>query len=217
MQQATLDKIAERISTRLIERCYDFYKLGVWSKLLQKLSRGRPVPVEQLADNLRLTTDKVFEIMQQLPDTEFNQQGDVVGMGLSLNPTSHYFQVNGYILFTWCALDTLIYPVVLGQAAQVKSKCPITGNEVRFSIGPDGIKHLNPATAVVSIVIPEASQTCCRSNFCSQGHFFHSSEPASVWLSKQPQAAFILSVDEAFQVGYKLSEKLIRIKMETMQ
>ena len=217
IEQSTLDKIAESVSTRLTERCCDFYKLGVWSKLLQQLTNGQSVSITQLADNLHLSYDTVSEILQQLPDTEFDQQGDIVGMGLSLNPTPHHFRVNGYTLFTWCALDALIYPVTLGQAAQVSSKCPVTGYEVRFSVGPDAIKHLNPATAVVSIVIPEAAQTCCRSNFCDQGNFFSSFEPASAWLSAQSQVAYILSVDDAFQVGYKLAKKLIRIEMETLQ
>lgn len=215
MQQSTLDKIAESISTRLTERCCDFYKLGVWSKLLQQLTNGQSVSITQLADNLHLSDDKVFEILQQLPDMEFDQQGDIVGMGLSLKPTSHHFQVNGHTLFTWCALDALIYPVTLGQAAQVSSNCPVTGDEVSLSIGPDGIKYLTPATAVVSIVIPEASQTCCRSNFCDQGYFFSSAEPASAWLSAHPQVAYILSIDDAFQVGYKLAKKLTGIEMGT--
>lgn len=215
MQQSTLDKIAESISNRLTERCCDFYKVGVWSKLLQQLTKGHPVSVAQLADNLHLSADKVFEILRQLPDMEFNPQGDVVGMGLSLNPTSHRFQVNGHTLFTWCALDTLIYPVALGQTAHVSSKCLVTGDEVSFFVSPGGIKHLNLASAVVSVVIPEASQTCCRRNFCDQGYFFSASEPASAWLSAQPQVAYILSVDEAFQVGHELAKKLIRLEMET--
>ena len=216
MQQSTLDDIAESISNRLTERCCDFYKLGVWSKLLQQLTKGQPVSVAHLADNLHLSTDKVSEILRQFPDMEFNRQGDVVGMGLSLKPTSHQFQVPERTLFTWCALDSLIYPVALGQAAQVSSRCPVTGDEVSFFASPDGIKNLTPITAVVSIVILEASQTCCRSNFCDQGFFFSSSEPASVWLSAQPQVAYILPVDEAFQVGYKLAKKLTGTEMETI-
>jgi alkylmercury lyase len=206
MQQQTLNELAEQIFNKLTEGRRGFYESGVWLELLRLLAQGKPVSTSQIANSLHLAVDKVGEILNQSPDMEFDTRGNIVGMGLSLNPTPHRFQVNGHQLYTWCALDSLMYPVALEQTAQVKSTCPVTGDEVRATVTLEGVSELFPATSAVSIFIPENSQTCCRSTFCNEGKFFTSAEAASVWLGNRP-SGLALSVAEAFHVGAIVSSK----------
>lgn len=65
----------------------------------EQLAAATGRPVKQIADSL-----------PGLPSIELDEQGRVVGMGITLNPTPHHFEVDGTNLFTWCALDTLIFP-----------------------------------------------------------------------------------------------------------
>ena len=206
MQQRTLNELAEQIFNKLTEGCKDFYKSGVWLELLQLLAKGQAASPGQMANNLHLPEQEVIKLLSHSPDIEFDAQGNITGMGLTLNPTPHQFQLNGHQLYTWCALDSIMYPVALGQPAQVKSTCPVTNSEVRATITPEAVSELFPATTMLSIVIPESSQTCCRSTFCNQGNFLASAEAASVWLTNQPNG-LALSVAEAFQVGAIVSCK----------
>ncbi|MDR7423587.1 MAG: alkylmercury lyase MerB [Armatimonadota bacterium] len=135
----------------------------------------------------------------RLPGVEWTDAGDVVGLGLTLRPTPHRLGVEGRTLFTWCALDTLFFPAMLGKAARVTSPCPITGAEIRVEVTPEGVERLEPSDAVVSVVVPESAGDI-RRTFCRNVHLFSAPEAASVWLSQHP-GAVVLPVATAFQLG----------------
>jgi alkylmercury lyase len=108
-------------------------------------------------------------------------------------------------------LNGEIFPVILKQSARVESPCPVSSVIVQLTVTLDGVKDLEPASTVVSIVIPKASEACCdvRGAFCNQVHFFRSSEEASAWLAGHP-GAMIFTVDEAYQLGRTLIEHLFK-------
>lgn len=72
---------------------------------------------------------------------------------------------------------------------------------------PDGISSVEPATAVVSIVTPEAP-TSVRSSFCNQVHFFVGPQAANDWLREHPGAG-VLPVADAHQLGRPLIERIL--------
>ena len=135
-----------------------------------------------------------------------DQSGNVVGWGLTLIPTLHRFQVNGHTFYTWCALDALTYPALLQVVASVESSCPVSGAPVTLSVTPTGVHDLTPASAIVSVVIPEqgSSCNCDRGSFCSQSLFFRSRRDALLWQASSPSAR-LLSVADAYQVGHLLA------------
>ncbi len=97
-----------------------------------------------------------------------------------------------------------MYVAALGQEAKVCSTCPVTQDEVRLNITPECIIDLDPATAVISIAIPAETETCCRSNFCDQGHFFSSESAAWQWLTDQPES-YVLPVQKAAVIGRQIA------------
>lgn len=139
-----------------------------------------------------------------MPDTEFDGAGRVVGWGITQRPTPHHFEVDGRHLFTWCALDTLMFPALLGHAASVSSPCHATGEpvHVRVDVAPDRVSHVTPADAVVSIVTPGETASI-RGAFCNQVHFFANAGAARPWLAEHPGAS-VLPVREAFELGRPL-------------
>jgi alkylmercury lyase len=134
----------------------------------------------------------------------------VVSAGLSLLPTSNRFEVHGHVLFTWCALDALIFPVWTQRSAQVSSSCPVTGQPIHLTVTPERLEHFDPPSGVLSLLIQDGLATCCniREAFCSFSHFFASREAASKWLSEYPDA-HLLSIEEAFTLGQKLARLTI--------
>src|SRR6266542_5160636 len=85
--------------------------------LLRLLARGEPVSVERLAQAMGHTPAQVTRALQTLPSIEYDTLDNIVGAGLTLNPTPHQFAINGRTLYTWCALDTLFFPALLEQSA----------------------------------------------------------------------------------------------------
>ncbi|NYI81245.1 organomercurial lyase MerB [Nocardioides panzhihuensis] len=177
---------------------------GLLIPLLRLLVDGNPVTVEQLATASGRTVGDVRSGLGAVPDTEYDDQGHIVGQGLTLRPTRHRFTVAGEELYTWCALDTLIFPALIGRPARVESVSPVSGETIRVTIDPTaGTTVVEPATAVVSLVNPRQI-TSIRSMFCNQVHYFTSPEDAADWLAGHPGAE-IVSVAEAYQIGIALN------------
>ena len=66
---------------------------------------------------------------------------------------------------------------------------------------------MEPATAVVSLVSPEAMHSI-RSSFCNQVHYFDSAEAAKPWLDAHPGGE-ILPVAEAYQLGVSMAKTML--------
>jgi alkylmercury lyase len=129
------------LTTQLPERLNNTEETGLDAvlsiPLLRLIVEGGPVTVEQFAAAAGRPVDDVRTGLAVVPDTEYDDQGRIIGQGLTLRPTPHRFTVAGEELYTWCALDTLIFPTVLGRPAQVVSPTPGSGELVALSVDPD--------------------------------------------------------------------------------
>ena len=92
-----LETIAQRLAEQL--RCE---QEDLCLPILQQVSRGKFLTKAELGAELQLDQDELERRLMQLPDTEFDQQGNILGWGVTLVPTSHRFQIRGTPLFTWC-------------------------------------------------------------------------------------------------------------------
>lgn len=143
--------------------------------------------------------------------------------GLSLPATRHRFELPGRVLYTWCAVDTLLLPALVGEAALVESPCAATESIVRLKIGPEGIEHAEPRGAVISFLSPEGpadprscGPSCGPSDavdntelvgasgaFCGNVHFFVSWKATAGWLSSHAHGT-ILTLEEAYKLGRQI-------------
>lgn len=206
MVAEALTTLAKQITTRL---CGEHEELRL--ALLHLLAEGQAVPLWLLADRLSWPVERVSSVIHGCSDTELDQAGQIIGWGLSLLPTRHQFLLSEQTLFTWCALDTLMYPAILGQAAAVSSTCPVTGTEIRLTVHPTGITDLEPGGAVVSIALPdEASCACTRESFCAHGYYFASQEAAQRWQAARSNTTLLPVADAAIVARAIASERIHR-------
>src|SRR5260370_123317 len=108
MQHTRLQAIAQAVCKR--QERYQRNTL-LFDQLVRLLVQGRPVAPELLAHRLHWELEEVRSILQAHPELEFDEQGNLVGSGLTLVPTAHQLQVEQRTLFAWCAFDTLTYQV----------------------------------------------------------------------------------------------------------
>lgn len=203
-----MSNLTTDLTARLADTGQSGLDAGLLVPLLRLLVDGDPVTIEQLAAAAGRSVDDVRRGLAAVPDTEYDAQGRVLGQGLTLRPTSHRFTVAGEELYTWCALDTLIFPSLLERPARVESISPASGATIRLTVDPaTGITNVEPPPAVVSLVNPEA-MTSIRPSFCNQVHFFTSPEDAAGWLAENPGAE-VVPVAEAHQIGADLTARLL--------
>jgi len=196
MQHPPLDIIAEHLAEQL-HCAQDTLCLHI----LHQVTHGKPVTRASLQASLQISQDELGRRLSQLPDTEFDQSGNIVGWGVTLLPTPHRFQVGGKPLFTWCAFDTVLFPPSLLMSAHVQSTCPVTGHPITFIAMPEGVVNdLLPTESVMSLILPEQRSDCIREIFCQQSLFFQSEQAAATFLVAHPEAV-LLSIEEAAYVG----------------
>jgi alkylmercury lyase len=176
---------------------------------LDLLARGKPASPEEIAAASGKSPEEVRATLNRFPSAEWDDQGRVVGLGLTLQLTPHRLKLEGRTLFAWCALDALLFPVLLRQPASIESPCRGTGEPVHIEVTPTGIETVEPPTAVVSIVAAR-NLTNFRRVSCNNTHFFSTPEAASRWLEKHPEAT-ILPAEEAFRLGRLIAEGLLDI------
>lgn len=174
--------------------------------LMRRLAFGLPVSREQLAMALGQPVAEVAEALRQFEDIVYDEEDRVVSAGISLQPTPYQFEVNGHQLYTWCALDTLIFPVWLEQTAQVISSCPVTGTPMYLTVTPERVTRLDPSSGVLSLLIQDGLATCCniREAFCAYSQFFASQEAASRFLAQHPDG-HVLPIEKAFLLGQQVA------------
>ncbi|MDQ5817332.1 MAG: organomercurial lyase MerB [Actinomycetota bacterium] len=176
---------------------------------LDLLVRSKPALPEEIAAASGKSSEEVRAALGRFPGAEWDERGRVVGLGLTLQLTPHRLQLEGRTLFAWCALDALLFPVLLGRPASIESPCRGTGDPMHIEVSPAGIDMVEPPSAVVSIVAARDLATF-RSVSCNNTHFFSSPEAASRWLEKHPEAT-ILPAEEAFWLGRLIAEGLLDI------
>jgi alkylmercury lyase len=166
--------------------------------LIRKIARGTPVEVQELAEIASLPLDHVEAMLRAQPGTDWDEDGRLVGFGLTLRPTSHLYTVAGRVLYTFCATDALLFTHILGESAVAESVCPSTSTQVRIELTPSTVGLVDPASAVVSQLFDPLLLGDLRHNVCDHGHFFASADAAADWAREHPDGR-ILTIAEAFE------------------
>jgi alkylmercury lyase len=174
---------------------------------IRLLSDGEPVVLEQLATAAGRSVEDVERELRAQTSAERDDQGRLVGLALTLRPTTHRLTVDGRTLFAWCATDTLMIPVILGRPALVESACPQTGQPIRVELTPERVERVDPAGAVMSAVRPPGRLADVRTDTCDHGHFFSSLAATTAWAEAHPYG-HIYPVAEAFQLDRQVIEQL---------
>jgi alkylmercury lyase len=202
-----MTSLSDDLNNRLVSPNESGLDPAVLVPLLRLLAAGEPVAATDLADAAGLTEVATRTALAATPETEYDDEGHIVGQGLTLRPTRHRFTVDGEELYTWCALDTLIFPVIIDRPATIESTSPTSGSTVRVTATPTGVTAVEPATAVMSLVNPE-DLSSIRSSFCNQVHYFTSAEDAQPWLEAHPGGE-ILPVADAYRLATDLTTTML--------
>ena len=185
-------------------------------RLMRELAYGHPVPterVDRIVADVGSDPEEAHKLLREV--TERDADNNIFGiMGLSLNDTPHRFYVDGTRMSTWCAADTLKLPAMLDQSATVESKSPLTGEKIRLTVSPQGMEEVDPAGAVVSLVIVDPADANMGSveaiwgTFCHHIFFFASRDEAERWAAGRDEIE-ILPVDEGYELGKQLWRKVL--------
>jgi len=170
--------------------------------LYRTLAEGEPVAVAELAKRTGQPVGEVTATLDGWPNVFYDQHWQVLGFwGLALPEMPHRLEVAGRVLHAWCAFDPLFIAPLLGEPARVASTCPVTGQPVSLTVTANGVGDVSPPEAVVSFLVPTKPwDDDIIQSFCHHVLYFASEEAGRQWLAAHP-GTFLLSVEQAFEVG----------------
>ncbi len=200
--QQALDKIRTDAFRNIIP---DQDQRRIVGETLRLLANGCPVLPDEIAKLLDVSPEKVLSTLQGY-GAEFDEEGNVQGFGLTLVPTPHAYEANGRKLYTWCAVDALLLPIMLRHTARIESSDPVTGEKIRVTVSPAGVQKVEPRSAVVSWV-NQIDLANIRGSVCHHVHFFGSPESASKWIAKHPYKKFYPVNNDAYRAVIQLQNK----------
>lgn len=169
------------------------------------LRTGRPLAPAELARAVDVPLEQVQAVLRrhsELGFVFFDAEGRVAAMwAVGGMDAGHRIEVDGKTAPTWCALDTLLLPLWWQVSARVTSRDPVTSRSISFTVGPEGVANLEPASAVVSAYEPDGPLTRdVRASFCEFVNFFESTESAGRWAERQGGRRFrFLRLEIAFR------------------
>jgi alkylmercury lyase len=207
-EQDRLESLATAISKAAPD--FDVEQQRIALDVYRRLAEGSPVPASEVAERSGVSTHRVDQLLAAWPGVHRDTDGRVVGFwGLTihrLSPT-HRLEVGGQELFAWCAWDTLFLPGILDATAHIKSSCPATAEAISLEVSPAGIVRTSHPGAAVSFLLPDrAFDADVIQSFCHFVHFFASEEAGRVWTAEHP-GTFLLSLDDAFELGKLVNAK----------
>ena len=182
--------------------------------LYRQLALAEPVRLESLAEALGAPVAEITALLEdeQLKGwTFYDDSGSVIGFrGLAVREMPHRFEVDGRPLYTWCAIDSLFIPEMLGTPAKVESRDPHTGTAIKLTVTPDGVESVKPADAVMSLLIADTevvktNPTKVMASFCHHIFYLDSPESGAAWAAQHGEGAFIVTLDEAFALGRRFN------------
>ncbi|MDP8904095.1 MAG: organomercurial lyase MerB [Chloroflexota bacterium] len=186
-------------------------QVEIWRRLVHPtivlLAGGRPVEPAEVAAVSGVPLDQVDAALATMADVEWDDEGRIVGMGLTQRPTQHRMRIGDKTLYAWCAMDTLAFAAILDRRLTIESADHASGEPIRIEVDGRRVLRAEPASAVVSWWV-KASGEGVRDKLCNHGHFFTSRESAAGWLADRP-GGHVLSLDEAFAAGRRMASEVL--------
>ena len=166
---------------------------------------GRPTSVElrAAAEQLELEPNRALETLAREDLVHRGADGEIaVAYPFSGRPTAHRVRFpDGHEVDAMCAIDALGVAPMFGEAIEIESRDPLSGDEIRVRVAPDASVEWSPEPAiVVAGAIRSQDDACC--GCCPVLNFFASAANAERWLTEHPEVrGASVSMREAAAAG----------------
>lgn len=159
--------------------------------------------ISQRVDNV----DEAVQTLQKNDMVVFDDRGEPIGAyPFTMEKRGHKVSVNGHLVHSMCALDSLAISPMYGVELEINSVCCVTGEPV--VIRQKGLEVLN-ADDVQDVYFAinwnaASANSCCADSLCMEMTFLKGESLANHWFDKDKEHRQVFALDEAveFAAGF---------------
>lgn len=151
--------------------------------------------------------DDAIKLLQKKDMVVFDDEGEPIGAyPFTMEKREHKIGVNGHVVCSMCALDSLAVSTMYGVEVEIDSVCRISGD--RILIRQNGFNVVN-AFEVQSVYFAinwnaASSSSCCANSLCTEMIFIRGESIAKNWFSEDEEHRQIFALEDAveFAAGF---------------
>lgn len=169
----------------------------------EHLLTGEPAPVADIARAADVSDEAAEQFLSSSRGVYRDEAGDVIGFwGVSVvEMPPHRLVTDGPPVWFWCAWDPVIVAPIVGRPLTLETRDPVTGDPVRFTATPDGVRDVSPDNATLSFLRPEGEWDAdVITSFCHYVHGFESEDTARSWTAEH-DGTFVLSLEDSVELA----------------
>ncbi len=173
---------------------YSYVDLG------RSLTKGE---IAQRVDDV----DEAVKVLQQKDMVVFDDSGEPVGAyPFTMEKREHKISVNGHLVHSMCALDSLAVSPMYDVELEINSICHVSGEAVMIrQKGHEVLNASNVEDVYFAINWNAASaNSCCADSLCTEMIFLKGELIANQWLDEDKEYRQIFTLSEAveFAAGF---------------
>jgi len=192
--KANQQKLSSEMQTLHREILYSYIDLG------RSLNKGE---IARRVDDV----DEAIKTLQQNDMVVFDSSGEPIGAyPFTMEKREHKITVNGHLVYSMCALDSLAISSMYKLELEINSVCHISGEPV--VIKQKGSEIIN-ATDVEDVYFginwnAASANSCCADSLCTEMIFLKGESVANNWFNENAEHREIFTLAEAveFAAGF---------------
>ena len=172
--------------------------------LYSYIDHGRSLTRNEMAQHVN-NVDEAIKILQANDMVVFDDRGEPIGAyPFTMEKRNHKISVNGHLIHSMCALDSLAISPMYGLELEINSTCSVTGETV--VIRQKGLIVLNDDEDIYFAINWNAASTnsCCADSLCTEMIFLKDESVAKNWFDEDKEQRQIFTLSEAveFAAGF---------------
>ena len=174
--------------------------------LYSYIDSGRSLTRNEMAQRVD-NVDEAIKILQENDMVVFDDRGEPIGAyPFTMEKRKHKINVNGHLIHSMCALDSLAISPMYGLELEINSVCHVTGDVVEIRQKGMVILNGDKVEDIYFAINWNAASTnnCCADSLCTEMTFLKGQSVAKNWFDEDKEQRQIFTLSEAveFAAGF---------------
>jgi mercuric reductase len=209
--QTAVDRLNKILPLAQRQKTLDHEINNIYQRILRSyVELGRTLNKAEIAKYVS-NIDDTINTLRSNDMVVFNTSDEPVGAyPFTMEQRDHKININNHIVHAMCALDALAISPMFKLETHIDSVCHVTGTAISIDQFDQEILNRDKnANLHFGIDWNSAANNCCATSLCTEMIFLIDEDIAHAWLTENPEAREIFTIDVAIDFASQFFRPLI--------